>query len=62
MGRAHLYKATEGRDAFVAEVMRAALEEAGDLEATAQHFVGTVTPEMAEALREALNVRNGPVA
>ncbi|TMR08124.1 BlaI/MecI/CopY family transcriptional regulator [Nonomuraea turkmeniaca] len=57
VGRAHLYKATAGRDAFVAEVMRAALEEAGDLAATAQHFVGTVTPEMAAALREALDGR-----
>ena len=59
VGRAHRYKATADRDAFVAEVMRAALEDAGDLAATAQRFVGTVTPEMAAALREALDGRDG---
>ncbi|NRQ34683.1 transcriptional regulator [Nonomuraea sp. NN258] len=57
VGRAHLYTAKAGRDVFVAEIMRAALEEAGDLAATAHHFAGTVTPEMAAALREALEER-----
>ncbi|MFI7417868.1 BlaI/MecI/CopY family transcriptional regulator [Nonomuraea sp. NPDC049684] len=31
VGRAHLYKATADKDAFVAEAMRAALAEAGDV-------------------------------
>ncbi|MET7337660.1 BlaI/MecI/CopY family transcriptional regulator [Nonomuraea sp. NPDC005650] len=59
VGRAHLYKATATKDAFVAEVMRAALNEAGDLEAAAQRFVGTVTPQVAAALLEALGERDG---
>ncbi|MEU6409191.1 BlaI/MecI/CopY family transcriptional regulator [Microbispora sp. NPDC046933] len=57
-GRAHLYKASAGKDAFVAETMRAALDEAGDLEAAVSRFVGTVSPEVAAALREALNERD----
>ncbi|MEV3982681.1 BlaI/MecI/CopY family transcriptional regulator [Nonomuraea sp. NPDC049758] len=60
VGRAHLYKATAGKDAFVAEAMRAALAEAGDVVAAVQRFVGTVTPEVAAALREALEEQDGP--
>ncbi|WP_202638453.1 BlaI/MecI/CopY family transcriptional regulator [Bailinhaonella thermotolerans] len=56
-GRAHLYKATAGKDAFVAETMRAALDEAGDLSAAVNRFVGSVSPEVAAALREALDDR-----
>ncbi|MGW4959097.1 BlaI/MecI/CopY family transcriptional regulator [Nonomuraea sp. NPDC004186] len=59
IGRAHLYKATADKDAFVAEAMRAALDEAGDVAAAVQRFVGTVTPEVARALREALGERDG---
>ncbi|SDL27983.1 Predicted transcriptional regulator [Nonomuraea jiangxiensis] len=59
VGRAHLYKATAGKDAFVAEAMRAALDEAGDVAAAVQRFVGTVTPEVAAALREALGELDG---
>ncbi|GAA1018240.1 hypothetical protein Aple_034450 [Acrocarpospora pleiomorpha] len=53
-GRAHLYKATEDRDAFVAESMRVALDQAGDVEAAVMRFVGTVSPEVTAALRAAL--------
>ncbi|MFG1697129.1 BlaI/MecI/CopY family transcriptional regulator [Nonomuraea sp. NPDC049309] len=59
VGRAHLYKATADRDAFVAEAMQAALNEAGDLQAAVQRFVGGVTPEVAAALREALGEQDG---
>ncbi|MBP2706176.1 BlaI/MecI/CopY family transcriptional regulator [Microbispora sp. RL4-1S] len=54
VGRAHLYFATGDRDGYVAETMRAALDEAEDVEAAVSRFVGTVSPEVAEALREAL--------
>lgn len=57
VGRAHLYFATSGKDAFVAETMRAALEEAGDVGAAVSRFVGTVSPAVAEALRAALQHR-----
>ncbi|WP_433365191.1 BlaI/MecI/CopY family transcriptional regulator [Streptosporangium sp. CA-115845] len=59
VGRAHLYRAAVEKDAVVAEAMRAALEEAGDVEAAVQRFVGTVTPKVAAALREALEARDG---
>ncbi|WP_433511556.1 BlaI/MecI/CopY family transcriptional regulator [Nonomuraea sp. CA-143628] len=59
IGRAHLYKSIADKDAFVAEAMRAALDEAGDLEAAVQRFVVGVTPEVAAALREALGERDG---
>ncbi|KAA9381417.1 BlaI/MecI/CopY family transcriptional regulator [Microbispora cellulosiformans] len=57
-GRAHLYRAGADKDAFVAETMRAALDEAGDVEAAVSRFVGTVSPEVAAALREALDGRD----
>ncbi|MEV4898050.1 BlaI/MecI/CopY family transcriptional regulator [Nonomuraea sp. NPDC055795] len=53
-GRAHLYRAAAGKDAFVAEAMREALDEAGDVEAAVSRFVGAVSPEVAAALRAAL--------
>ncbi|GGT31818.1 BlaI/MecI/CopY family transcriptional regulator [Nonomuraea spiralis] len=59
VGRAHLYKATASKDVLVAETMRAALDEAGDVVAAVQRFVGTVTPEVAAALREALEGQSG---
>ncbi|MGV9302063.1 MULTISPECIES: BlaI/MecI/CopY family transcriptional regulator [unclassified Nonomuraea] len=59
VGRAHLYKAAVEKDAVVAEAMRAALDEATDIEAAVQRFVGTVSPEVAAALREALGAREG---
>ncbi|WP_062336711.1 MULTISPECIES: BlaI/MecI/CopY family transcriptional regulator [Herbidospora] len=58
VGRAHLYRAAVEKDAVVAEAMRAALDEAGDLEGAVQRFVGTVSPEVAAALREALDARD----
>jgi predicted transcriptional regulator len=56
-GRAHLYRATGDKDAFVAQAMHAALDEAGDVGAAVSRFVGTVSPEVAAALREALEGR-----
>ncbi|WP_433418032.1 BlaI/MecI/CopY family transcriptional regulator [Microtetraspora malaysiensis] len=53
-GRAHLYTASMSKDALAAEAMRAALADAGDLEAAVNRFVGAVPPEVAEALRAAL--------
>lgn len=61
LGRAHLYRAAATKDSFVAETMRAALDEAGDLEAAVNRFVGTVSPEVAAALRDALAGRDGAV-
>ncbi|MEV0585702.1 BlaI/MecI/CopY family transcriptional regulator [Nonomuraea sp. NPDC050310] len=58
-GRAHRYRATGTKDAFVAETMRAALDEAGNLSAAVNRFVGTVSPEVASALRAALDERRG---
>ncbi|WP_061291069.1 BlaI/MecI/CopY family transcriptional regulator [Herbidospora cretacea] len=57
VGRAHLYRAAVDKDAVVAEAMRAALDDAGDIEGAVQRFVGTVSPEVAAALREALDAR-----
>ncbi|WP_214322731.1 BlaI/MecI/CopY family transcriptional regulator [Nonomuraea sediminis] len=57
VGRAHRYKAVAGKDAFVAETMRAALDDAADLDAAVNRFVGTVSPEVAAALRAALDKR-----
>ncbi|NUW34709.1 BlaI/MecI/CopY family transcriptional regulator [Nonomuraea sp. SMC257] len=59
VGRAHLYEAAVDKDVIVAEAMRAALDAAGDLEAAVRRFVGTVSPEVAAALREALDERDG---
>ncbi|GAA4051878.1 BlaI/MecI/CopY family transcriptional regulator [Nonomuraea soli] len=56
-GRAHRYLATGGKDSFVAETMRAALDEAGNVSAAVNRFVGTVSPEVAAALRAALEER-----
>ncbi|WP_030455246.1 BlaI/MecI/CopY family transcriptional regulator [Herbidospora cretacea] len=58
IGRAHLYEAAVAKDAVVAEAMRAALEEAGDVALAVQRFVGVVPPEVATALRDALEARD----
>ncbi|GAB1818220.1 BlaI/MecI/CopY family transcriptional regulator [Herbidospora sp. RD11066] len=58
IGRAHLYEAAVEKDAVAAEAMRAALEEAGDIALAVQRFVGVVPPEVAAALREALEARD----
>ncbi|MEU8379634.1 BlaI/MecI/CopY family transcriptional regulator [Streptosporangium sp. NPDC048865] len=58
-GRAHRYRAGGGKDAFVAELMREALDEAGNVDAVVHRFVGTVSPEVAAALRTALREREG---
>ncbi|GAA4196103.1 BlaI/MecI/CopY family transcriptional regulator [Streptosporangium oxazolinicum] len=57
VGRAHRYRASGGKDAFVAEVMQEALSEAGNVDAVVHRFVGTVSPEVAAALRLALRER-----
>ncbi len=58
IGRAHLYEAAVEKDAVVAEAMRAALEDAGDVTLAVQRFVGVVPPEVAAALRDALEARD----
>ncbi|SNT34183.1 Predicted transcriptional regulator [Streptosporangium subroseum] len=57
-GRAHLYHASAGKDVFVAEAMREVLDGAGDVEAAVSRFVGSVSPQVAAALRDALNSRD----
>ncbi|MDP9843077.1 BlaI/MecI/CopY family transcriptional regulator [Streptosporangium lutulentum] len=57
-GRAHLYRANDGKDVFVAEAMREVLDGAGDVEAAVSRFVGSVSPQVAAALRDALNSRD----
>ncbi|MER5628796.1 MULTISPECIES: BlaI/MecI/CopY family transcriptional regulator [unclassified Streptosporangium] len=57
-GRAHLYRAAGGKDVFVAEAMRQVLDGAGDVEAAVSRFVGSVSPQVAAALREALDNRD----
>ncbi|WP_329081528.1 MULTISPECIES: BlaI/MecI/CopY family transcriptional regulator [unclassified Streptosporangium] len=59
IGRAHRYRSSGGKDAFVAEVMQEALSEAGNVNAVVHRFVGTVSPEVAAALRLALQQREG---
>ncbi|GAA0945795.1 BlaI/MecI/CopY family transcriptional regulator [Nonomuraea longicatena] len=58
-GRAHVYRPVAGKDTFVAEAMREALNEAGDVAAAVHRFVGTISPEAAAALRAALDAADG---
>ena len=53
-GRAYLYNPVAGREQYVAMVMREALNGSDDPELALQHFVGTITPAEAAALRQAL--------
>lgn len=55
-GRAYRYEATASRDQLVADLMREALDGAGEGGRTAAlvRFVDQATPEEASALREAL--------
>ena len=53
-GRAHTDTATSSRADHIAVLMQQALGQADDREAALQHFVRTVSPAEAAALREAL--------
>jgi len=53
-GRAHRYAPVAGRDQYVAQLMRQALDGSGDPAAALTHFVGRMTLEEAAALRAAL--------
>jgi predicted transcriptional regulator len=53
-GRAHTYTAVATREDHVADLMREVLGTAPDKTAALARFVGTVSPEEAYALQEAL--------
>ncbi len=53
-GRAWLYEAAAPKEAFLAELMRDALDQAGDRGAVLAHFAHLVSEEDAGALRAAL--------
>ncbi|WP_188196907.1 BlaI/MecI/CopY family transcriptional regulator [Nonomuraea sp. SYSU D8015] len=53
-GRTWRYRPAAGREAYVAELMLSALSETGDRIAALSHFARSVSPEEAEALRQAL--------
>lgn len=54
VGRAYAYAAVSSEQDLVAVLMQQALGQAEDREAALQHFVRSVTPAEADALREAL--------
>lgn len=56
-GRAHAYRAVRSREEHVAELMREALDAAGDREAALTRFVGSVSGPEADTLRRALRRR-----
>ena len=56
-GRAHTYSAVASREDHIAVLMQSALGQAADREAALQHFVRTVSPAEADALRRALEGR-----
>jgi predicted transcriptional regulator len=61
--RAHRYRATDAREAVVAEAMLEALGNADDRGSALVRFVGSVSPEEVEILRRALGVPlEGPLA
>ena len=53
--RAHTYAAVGSREDHVAVLMQQALGQAGDRQVALQHFARSVSPEEAEALRQALD-------
>ena len=53
--RAHTYSPLASREDHVAVLMQQALGQADDREAALQHFVRSVSPDEAAALRRALN-------
>ena len=54
VGRAFAYSAVASREDHISVLMQQALGQADDREAALQHFVRTVTPAEAQALRRAL--------
>lgn len=55
-GRAHTYTATDTREHHVTVLLQQALGQAQDRAAVLQHFARTVSPDEAEALRQALGI------
>jgi len=55
--RAYRYTPVASREAYSAELMRAALDESADPKAALVYFLGQMSAEEAEALRGALRVR-----
>ena len=55
--RAHTYTPTASREDHVSVLIEQALGQAGDREAALQHFVRSISPAEAEALRRALDGR-----
>ena len=53
--RAHTYAPVASREDHVAVLMQQALGQAGDRQVALQHFARSVSPEEAEALRQALD-------
>ena len=53
-GRAYLYTPVASREAYSAELMRAALDESADPTATLVHFLGQMSAEEDEDVRAAL--------
>ncbi|MCA1710263.1 MAG: BlaI/MecI/CopY family transcriptional regulator [Actinobacteria bacterium] len=56
-GRAHAYSPSASREDHIAVLMQQALGQADDREAALQHFVRSVSPAEAAALRRALDGR-----
>jgi len=54
-GRAYRYTATVTREGYSAQLMRDALDDAGDPAEALVRFLGQMTPEEAAALRTALD-------
>ena len=53
-GRAYRYMPVSSREAYSADLMRAALDQSADPQATLMHFLGQMEAEEAETLRAAL--------
>ena len=56
-GRAHTYEAVATREEHTVDLMRQVLDTAGDRVDALARFVGSVSPEEAQALRRALEDR-----
>lgn len=55
-GRAFVYEATRGREAYTARLMRDALSTSSNQAAAFVHFLSELSPEEAAALRSALQI------
>ncbi|GIH95190.1 BlaI/MecI/CopY family transcriptional regulator [Planobispora siamensis] len=56
VGRAYVYETVASKEAYTAELMRAALSSGGNQAATLVHFLERLTPEESQALEAALRV------